>query len=79
MTQYIKRKFSHYDINIWKANKIFYGRYSNLDWRNSTKNKTSLFVNKNDKYKEKNLKKTDKQLRKKKFCLKWKSIKRKIC
>lgn len=53
-----------------KSYKILYSRCSSLDWHNSTKDKTSLFVNKNDKYKEKNLKKTDKQLRKKKFCLK---------
>lgn len=75
MAQYMKGKFLYDDINIKKVNRIICGRCISLDWHDRIEDKTTLFVNKNNKYEEKDLEKTVRQLRKEKLRLKRKANK----
>lgn len=76
---YMKSKFLYDDVDINIADEIICNKCLCLDWRDSTKDKTALFVNQNDKYEKDNLKKTVKQLRKEKLHVKRKVDKQKIC
>lgn len=54
------------------TDRIICDRCSGFDWHDKTKDKTGLFVDKDNKYDEKDPKKTAKQLKKKKLRLKHK-------